>query len=139
MPKSVLKMNKKDGITFKSNVDQVNYTIHELSRAALKDVGKYVVRETKQHITKRTGKGAKNIQYWVRYKQKYPNLQVGIKPGGFYLGFQELGTKGQPKIGALYNGVHDNIAMIVKIESQYLSALTLGNGEKMIDESEEQE
>lgn len=132
-------MNKKDGVTFVSNVDQVQYTIHELSRAALKDVGRFVTRETKQDVKKKTGRGAKNIQYWVRYKQKYSDLQVGIKPGGFYMGFQELGTRKQPKIGALYNAVHNNIPMIIKIQSQYLSALNTGNASGLIDESEEQE
>lgn len=131
-------MNKKDGVTFTSNVDQVQYSIHELSRAALKDVGKYVTREAKQNIPRRTGRGKRNIQYWVRYKQKHPDLQIGIKPGGFYTGFMELGTKKQPKIGAIYNAVHNNVDMIIKIQSQYLSALSKGNVEGLIDESEDQ-
>jgi HK97 gp10 family phage protein len=140
MPKSVLKMTKKDGVTFKSNVDQIKYTLHELSRAALKDVGKYITKEAKKNVKKRTGRGAKNIQYWVRYKQKHPNLQVGIKPGGFYMGFKELGTKHEPKIGALYNAVHDNIPTIIEIESKYLSALEdQAEALKMIDERESQE
>lgn len=137
MPKSVIRMNKRDGVTFKSNVDQVQYTIHELSRAALKDVGKFVAREAKQNIPRRTGRGRKNIQYWVRYKQKHPDLQIGIKPGGFYTGFMELGTQNQPKIGAIYNAVHDNIDMIINIQSKYLSALSKGNATSLLDESEE--
>lgn len=118
-----MKINKKDGVTFTSSVDRASYTIHELTRAALRDVGKFVCRETRKKIKRRTGRAAKNTQYWVRYKQKTPDLQVGFKPGGFYSMFQELGTTKTPKIGALYNSVKDNIAMIVKIESQYLSAL----------------
>ena len=131
-------MNKKDGVTFTSNVNAVEYTLHELSRAALRDVGKFVVREAKQKVKKRTGRGAKNIQKWVKYKQKYPELQVGIKPGGFYMGFQELGTRKTPKIGAIYTSVAENIPMIIKIESQYLSALSSeAKALSLIDESEE--
>lgn len=139
MPKSVMKINKKDGVTFTSNVDQVKYSIHELSRAALKDVGKFVAREAKQNVPRKTGRGAKNIQYWVKYKQAKPELQIGIKPDGFYTGFMETGTRKQPKIGAIYNAVHGNIPMIIEIQSKYLSALSKGNVESLIDESEAQE
>lgn len=138
MPKSVIKMNKKDGVTFISNVDQAQYSLHELSRAALRDVGKFVTREAKQQIPRRTGRGRRNIQYWVRSRQKHPDLQVGIKPAGFYTGFMELGTKNTPKVGAIYNAVHNNIPKIIEIQSQYLSALNTGTGEHLIDESEEE-
>lgn len=131
-------MTKKDGVTFESKVDQTKYNLHELSRAALKDVGKFVTREAKQTINRRTGRGARNIQYWVRSYQKYPDLQVGIKPGGFYTGFSELGTRHQPKMGGIYNAVHDNIPMIIKIQSQYLSALGTGNEQSKISEREDQ-
>lgn len=136
MPKSVTKFSKKDGVTFISSVDKVNYTIDELTRAALKDVGRYITRETRVKIRKRTGRLARNTQYWVRKKDK--DLQVGFKPGGFYGGFQELGTTNIPKIGALYNSVADNIATIVRIESKYLSALeNEARALSLIDESEE--
>jgi len=138
MPKSVIKMNKKDGVTFTSNIDAVSYSLHELSRAALRDVGKFVTKEARKKIKRRTGRGAKNVQYWVRSKQKYPDLQVGIKPGGFYVGFQEVGTTKTPKVGAIYHSVADNIPMIIKIESQYLSALSdEAKALSLIDESEE--
>lgn len=136
IPKSVTKINKKDGVTFISNVDRVAYTLEELTRAALKDCGKFIARETRQRIKKRTGKLTKNIQYWVRKKDS--DLQIGFKPGGFYGGFQELGTKTTPKQAALYNTVKDNIPMIITIQSQYLSGLE--NEAKvlmMINESEE--
>lgn len=126
MPKTVTKISKKNGVTFTSDVDKIQYTIFELSRAALSDVGKFVVSETKKNITKRTGKLAKNTQKWVRANPKYqskPDLQVGFKPGGFYGMYQEFGSANVPKVGALYKAVHENIPMIIKIESQYLSAL----------------
>jgi len=137
IPKSVVKMNK-NGVQFTSDVDKVQYTIRELTRAALRDVGKFVTRETRKKINRRTGRVAKNTQYWVRKHDV--DLQVGFKPGGFYGGFQELGTSKTPKVGALYNTVSSNVAMIVKIESQYLSALeNEAKALSLIDEDNEGE
>ena len=120
VPKSVVKI-RKDGVEYISSVDRVNYTIQELTRAALRDVGKFICKRTRQAIKRRTGKLARNTQYWVRKREC--DLQVGFKPGGFYGGFQELGTERQPKIGALYDSVKDNIKTIRDIEAQYLSAI----------------
>lgn len=120
LPKSVTKI-KKDGVEFVSSVDRASYTIRELARAALRDVGKLVCKRTRQQIRRRTGRLSKNTQYWVRKKEA--DLQVGFKPGGFYGGFQELGTEKMPKIGALYNSVKDNIKTIRDIEGKYLSAI----------------
>lgn len=139
-PKSVMKINKKDGVTFTSSVDYANYTLHELTRAALKDVGKFVAREAKQNAPRKTGRGRKNIQYWVKYRQPVPELQVGIKPGGFYIGYYELGTSQTPKVGMIYNAVASNIPTIVKIQSQYLTGMNnLDMAQSKIDEGEEQE
>ena len=120
LPKSVVKI-KKDGVEFTSGVDRVSYTIRELTRAALRDVGKLVCKRTRQKIKRRTGRLSKNIQYWVRKKEG--DLLVGFKPGGFYGGFQELGTEKQPKVGALSNAVKENINTIRDIEGRYLSAI----------------
>ena len=120
LPKSVTKI-KKDGVEFVSSVDRASYTIRELARAALRDVGKLVCKRTRQQIRRRTGRLSKNTQYWVRKKEA--DLQVGFKPGGFYGGFQELGTEKMPKIGALYNSVKDNIKTVRDIEGRYLSAI----------------
>lgn len=120
LPKSVVKITK-DGVEYTSSVDRVNYTIRELTRAALRDVGKYICRRTRQQIRRRTGRLARNIQYWVRKKEG--DLQVGFKPGGFYGLFQELGTENIPKQAALYTTVKDNIQTIRDIEAQYLSAI----------------
>lgn len=120
LPKSVTKI-KKDGVEFVSSVDRASYTIRELARAALRDVGKLVCKRTRQQIRRRTGRLSKNTQYWVRKKEA--DLQVGFKPGGFYGGFQEFGTEKMPKIGALYNSVKDEINTIRDIEGKYLSAI----------------
>lgn len=60
-------------------------------------------------------------QWWVRRREL--NLQVGIKPNGFYGGYQELGSSKTKKLGLLQKAVKENIPMIIKIQSQYLSAL----------------
>jgi hypothetical protein len=127
VPESVVKIDK-DGVKFVSSVDRVSYTMKELTRAALRDVGKFVCRTFRksyyQHFSKRSGRIGKYTQYWVKYKyEKHPTLQVGVKPNGFYGGYQELGTSKQPRLGLLTSAVEDNIPTIVKIESQYLSAL----------------
>lgn len=126
---------KKDGVEFLDNVDRVNYTLIELTRAALKDTGKFIVKRTRQSITRRTGRLAKNIQYWVRRKET--DLQVGFKPGGWYGMFQEFGTDKTPKVGALTQAVEENIDTIRKIQAQYLSALSdEGSAQNLINESE---
>lgn len=127
---------KKNGVEFLSNCDRIQYTIKELTRAALRDTGKYVCRETRKKIKRRTGRLAKNTQYWVRSKQATPDLQVGFKPGGFYGLFQEIGTEKQPKVGALSDSAQNNISTIQKIQQQYLSAVGSESAESMISEGE---
>lgn len=127
VPKSVTKINK-DGVQFVSSVDRVEYTMKELCRAALRDVGKFVCREFRtayySHFKKKRYNVGKNTQFWVKYKyEDYPSLQVGLKPAAFYGGFQELGTYGKQGLRLLSNSVENNIQKIIEIESQYLSAL----------------
>ena len=124
VPKSVIKIRTRQGksvVEFTDHADWVNHTMQELIHAALRDTGKYIVRMTKNKVTKKTGVLIKNIQYWARRKDG--DLQVGFKPGGWYGLFQELGTEKQPKIGALTSSVEDNIGTIRQIQAQYLSAL----------------
>ena len=132
LPKSV--KFKKNGVEFLSNCDRLQYTLSELTRAALRDTGKYICRETRKKIKRRTGRMAKNIQYWVRTRQG--DLQVGFKPMGFYGLFQEIGTEYQPKIAALSDSTENNIATIQKIQQQYLSAIGTESAEGMISEGE---
>lgn len=128
---------KKDGVEFLNNVDRANYALSELTRAALKDVGKFICRGARKIIRRRTGRLAKNTQYWVRKQET--DLQVGFKPGGFYGGFYELGTIKTPKIAALQTTIKENINTIIDIQAQYLSALSRSEDEafSLIDESEE--
>lgn len=130
-PKSVTKINK-NGVTYTSNVDAAQYYIHELSRAALRDVGKFVRTKWREvyytYFTRHTGDAGKAVNYNVIASKSTtaPRVQVGLKSGkvdGFYAYFQEFGTSKTPKLGLLSATVEDNIAKIVEIESKYLSAL----------------
>lgn len=131
MPPSVTKVTK-DGVKFIDNCDRVQYTIKELTRAALRDVGKYVCKTFRSQyygaFRRKKGNVGRFTQYWVRSKQTTPDLQVGLKPNAFYGGFQEFGTSKTPRHGLLKSSVEDNIAQIIEIESQYLSALTSESG-----------
>lgn len=128
LPKSVVKFNK-NGVTYTSSVDKVNYTIRELTRAALRDVGRFVSRTANSAAMKLPGlKKSRRVrgkssafQFWVRKQET--DLQVGIKHGTWYGEQQELGTHKQPKRGILHNAVCCYIPQILEIESKYLSAL----------------
>lgn len=134
LPKTV-KITK-NGVEIISNVERIQYTLKELERAALRDVGKLVCKRTRQKIKRRKGRLAKNTQYWVRSKQKIPDLQVGFKPGGFYGLYQEIGTNKYPKIGALSDAAESNIKDIIKIEQQYLSSVGTEEAERKLNEGE---
>lgn len=143
-PKSVVKINK-DGVKYESFADQNQYYLFELTRAALRDVGKFVRKMFNQKyyetFQKKTGKGGKaiKVKVWSSKNTQYPRVSVGWKKGradGFYSWFQEVGTKGQnpqTRHGILQKVVSENINEIIKIESQYLSGI---GSEKDIDETE---
>ncbi|WP_313413140.1 HK97 gp10 family phage protein [Sedimentibacter sp.] len=126
MPKSVTKYSNKNGVTFTSSVDRVNYTIQELSRAALKDVAKVIRKKMIIKLKELPGmKKNKRLysstQYWVRKKET--DLQVGFKHNTWYGVLQELGGDNQPKRSILRDTVFESIDEIQKIEAQYLSAI----------------
>ena len=150
-PKSQIKILAKDGkteVTYESNLDATQYFLFELNRAALRDVGKYVVKTFKtafyQHFQKHSGNAGKATKYKVISGKDtiYPRVQIGLKPPngrGFYAYFQEFGTSdGIPRLGLLTHAVEDNVAEIVKIESQYLSGLSdeASKLEALINENE---
>lgn len=139
MPKSVTKV-KKDGVEFISSVDRIQYTIEELSRAALRDVAKLVRKRMVKKLKKLPGmKRSKRIygstQYWVRKRDC--DLQIGFKHDTWYGVQQELGDRNQPARHILRGTVMENIDEIRKIEGQYLSAIEDENKAlAMIDEKE---
>lgn len=138
VPKSVTKISK-DGVTFISNVDRVQYTLTELTRAALRDTGKFVCSKFRRSyysvFKRRKGRVGKYAQYWVRKREN--NLQVGVKPFAFYGLFQETGSSKTKKLGLLQKAVKENIPEIIKIQSKYLSGLeNEAKALSMINESE---
>lgn len=130
-PKSVVKV-KKNGVEYTSNVDACEYYLFELSRAALRDVGKFVRKKWRTEyysiFKKHSGDGGRAVTYKVISGQntKYPRIQLGLKTGrsdGFYAYFQEFGSSRTPKMGILTGIVENNVQTIVEIESKYLSGL----------------
>ncbi len=128
VPRSVVKF-KKGTVEYTSSVDFAKYAIQELTRAALRDVGRFVSRSSNSAAMQLHGlKKSRRVrgktsafQFWVRKQET--DLQVGIKHGTWYGVAQELGDSKMPKLGILRNTTYDNIPTIVEIESKYLSAL----------------
>lgn len=138
VPKSVTKI-KKGNVEYISSVDKVQYTLEELSRAALRDVGKFLCNKFRSgyygFFSRKKGTVGKYTQYWVRKKEC--DLQIGIKPSAFYGAFQEFGSSKTKKVGLLQKTVNENIAKIVEIESKYLSSLeSEAKALALIDEKE---
>jgi HK97 gp10 family phage protein len=131
VPKSVVRF-RKGGVEYISSVDRASYTILELTRAALRDAGKFIVRKANSGAMKLKGlKKSRRVRgksstflYNVPWARTgLPHLEVGVVDDTWYGVDQELGTSKQPKRQILRNAAHDNIAQIIEIESQYLSAL----------------
>ena len=128
VPKSVTKIDK-NGVKYVSSVDRTQYTIRELTRAAMRDVGKFLVREINKKAQALPGmKKSKRVRgktsgfgYWARKNEC--DLQVGVKHSTWYGENQELGTNKMPKKAFIRQTTEENVKTIVEIESQYLSAL----------------
>ena len=142
LPKSNMKINK-NGVKFVSNIDAVQYTIAELSRAALRDVSRMlrykIIGKIRGLRGLKKGKRARNaIGYWLRKREG--DLQIGLTHNTWYSVDQELGTKNQPTRKFLRDTVYENIPLITQIEGQYLSAINnTDNGASKIDEREARE
>ena len=125
LPKSVTKVTK-NGIEFTSNVDRVQYTIQELSRAALRDVAKLIRKRLLVKLRllpgmKKSKRLYRSTQYWVRKRES--DLQIGFKHDAWYGARSELGTHGQPARNILRETIFENIDEIRLIQGQYLSAI----------------
>ena len=131
VPKSVVRF-RKGGVEYTSSVDRACYTILELTRAALRDVGKFIVRTANTGAMKLPGlKKSRRVRgrtstflYNVPWaKTGLPHLEVGVTHDTWYGVDQEMGSSEQPKRSILRNATQTNIAKIIEIESKYLSAL----------------
>lgn len=130
-PKSVIKF-KGTNVEYTSNVDFACYSIVELTRAAMRDVGKFIVRTANSGASKFPGlKKSRRVRgrsstflYDVPFARSgLPHLDVGVTHGTWYGVEQEMGSSRMPKRSILRNSAYENIAKIVEIESKYLSAL----------------
>jgi HK97 gp10 family phage protein len=145
VPKSVVRF-RKNGVEYISSVDFASYTIVELSRAAMRDVGKFLARTANSAAMKLPGlKKSRRVRgrtstflYNVPWASSgLPHLEVGVTHDTWYGVDQEMGTSSQPKRQILRNSAHDNIAKIIEIESKYLSALNdEARALSLIDEGE---
>lgn len=149
VPKSVVKLSK-NGVEYTSSVDRVNYTITELTRRAMMDVGRFILYDVSAKVrgmskfAKKARYAPKRYQMWVPKRENY--LVLGIentKKGAntaWWADQSELGTDGQPRRGFLTETVRDNIDKIREIEAQYLSAIEEENAAiALINEEEVQE
>ena len=147
LPKSVTKIDRKGNVTYKSNVDQINYTLNELTRAALRDVAKFLRKKLIDKLKtlpgmKRSRRIYKSTQYWVRSKEAdlqigFGNTKKGLSGDSWYAARQELGTKKMKRKGFLRDTVFENISQITDIQAQYLSGIKdINDAQKLIDESE---
>lgn len=131
VPKSVVRF-RRNGVVYTSSVDRASYILVELVRAALRDSGKYIVRTANSAAMKLPGlKKSRRVRgrsstflYNVPWaKSGLPHLEVGVTDDTWYGVQQELGDSRQPKRQILRNSTQNNIAQIIEIQSQYLSAL----------------
>lgn len=147
-PKSVVKV-KKDGVTYTSEVDKVEYYIYELTRAALRDTGKFIRKEFRTRFYDEFGKhtgDAGKVTYGKVYSGKSttaPRLEIGLpasskKVKGFYAYFQELGSEKIERKQFLQKSVEDNVSKIREIQSQYLTGINKDESQvkALIDEKE---
>jgi hypothetical protein len=142
LPRTVTRTTK-NGVKFTSNVDRANYTLGELTRAALRDIGKFLTRRMHQKIRgiaskslTRSPRVRNAFQYWNRRRET--DLIVGIKHDTWYGVDQELGTDGQPKRDILRSTVIENINIIEQIQAQYLEHIENEmNARRLIDENAE--
>lgn len=155
-PSAKMRITKRDGVTFQSNVEHAQWAIGELIDASNRDVGKFIRKEVGNRLVaefegtyvkgtiaeRRTGTfqakyARKALQYWARKRDH--DLLIGFKQWSWYGTTQELGDYGYPKLGILRNAVYSNIPEIRKIQAQYLTALNSDNpsipdGEDMSDD-----
>lgn len=142
LPKSVMRVNR-NGIRYISNVDRAKYTLRELTRAALRDIGKYVsfncrtlVRSIAGRSLKRSKRPSNAYQYWNRKRET--DLVLLIKHDTWYGVDQELGLNGQPKRDILRGFVMSHINEIIDIQAKYLKHIEdEKEAERVIDENAE--
>ena len=148
LPRSVVTINRR-GVQYTSSVLRANYTLKELTRAALRDIGRVITYKIIVKVNALAGGGLRRskrpkntFQYWNRKRET--DLVIGIKLGKkgkqttWYGVDQELGLNGQPKRSILRDTVFENIGLIREIQSKYLKHIEDEMAaERLIDENAE--
>lgn len=142
---SVMKI-KKGNVEYTGKVDIAKYTIRELTRRALLDVGRYVTYNVRKNIQTifpftRFHRASQRYQYWVLKKENelilgVENLKKGAKTAWWadqletnsFLRPDGGTTQGQggihaPRRHLLEKFVKSHVDKIVELESQYLTMI----------------
>lgn len=146
MPKSVTRVNK-NGVKFISEVDRAKYTLDELTRAALRDVGKFLRKRMKTKVPKDSRDLEKNIASRVVKKRAALEIGVysrqrarkrGLNYAGYYAHIIEFGSKKMTAQPYLRQTVMENIGTIRDIEAKYIKEIEDEQKAKsLINEEEE--
>ena len=149
MPKSVTKV-KKDGVEFVSNVDQVEYTMKELERAALRDTAKFIRKKMKELVPVDTGTLKSNIASWVKKSRDTGEvtLHIGVyspktakkkgKTPAYHTHLLEFGTVNMRPQPFIRPSTLNNIKTIREIQGKYLSYIEdVEKAKGSIDETED--
>jgi hypothetical protein len=143
LPRSILRVSRDGSVKYTSSILKGKYTLEELSRAALREIGKVVTLRSRTEVrgisnnSLRRSRRVKNaFQYWNR--KRTTDLIVGIKHDTWYGVKQELGLDGQPKRDILRKTVMKSINDIKEITSQYLGNIEdEAAAQRLIDENAE--
>lgn len=140
---SVMKI-KKGNVEYTGKVDIAKYTLRELTRRALLDVGRYVTYNVRKNLKTafpytRSHRMAERYQYWVLKKENQlilgvENLKKGAKTAWWadqletnsFLrpdGGTSQGSPNSPRRHLLEKFVKSHVDKIVEIESQYLQTI----------------
>lgn len=131
LPNAKMKISRsgKSELRFENKINQAEYLITELSRAALRDTAKFVrkltIQETKTLRGMKRLKRPYNLQYWVRKRET--DLLIGFKHDAWYSTGAERGKFKMRERNFLRNTVYENVGKIRQIQSQYLTALNAEN------------
>lgn len=135
-----------NNVRYESNAKNVKHVMSELERAALKETAKFLRKEIKAKVQKKSGVLRKNVGSWV--KKSDASLQIGVydharaKRKGYTYAFHahliEFGTRFSRAFPFLRPSVMDNIDKIRELQAKYLPAIEDEiKARRLIDESEE--
>ena len=123
--------------TYKSNKPRVKYVLTELERAALKEIGRFAVKEARKRINIRSKRLWRGTRINIRRKEKSVRMGIAHKAKAFYGNFLEFGTVKMAKKPFLTPAVQENIPEIRSIAEKYIKMIeTEGSAITVINEGE---